>query len=63
MVTKDLKDGSIVITDVMGRVQQMKPIHKYSSLMQLDISHLAAGNYFIRVQMKEGVKAIPFIKQ
>jgi hypothetical protein len=59
----ELKDGGIVLSDVMGRTQRVTIVHQYSSLMQLDVSSFAAGTYVVRLQTQQGVRTLKFIKQ
>jgi hypothetical protein len=63
MTTNNVQEKNIVITDALGKTQPVRSVHKYTSQVQIDISHLGPGTYFIRVQLGDGYKTLKFIKQ
>lgn len=46
------KNSSIVLMDVMGRVVLQKPLDP--SLVQLDVSAIVPGIYFVQIRSREG---------
>jgi hypothetical protein len=63
MSAKQIKAGDIVMLDALGKLQPVKIIHTYSSLVSLDIASLPAGTYLLRVSSQEEILTIKFIKQ
>jgi hypothetical protein len=63
MLTKGVKNEDIIIADALGKLQPVKIIHTYSSLIAVDVASLQAGTYFVRIATAEGIKTFKFIKQ
>ena len=57
----DLKDASIQIIDVLGKVIYKKTITTQKHTV--DLSNYPNGNYFIKFKNKQGSKVLQFVKE
>ncbi len=55
--------NSIDIVDVTGRVLSSVQLNAEGTRIELNVTHLAAGTYFIAVQVEQGVEMIRFMKK
>lgn len=60
--TKDLNVKNIFVTDLSGRTLISKAVN-FNSTMELDITTLPSGMYFLKLDTDKGIAASKFIKQ
>jgi len=55
--------GSITITDITGMVLIQSPLKAQTKdRLEIDVTELKSGTYFLRIQTKDGYKILKFIK-
>ena len=48
--------------DVAGRKTKLKPLNTSPNVITLDIAHLPAGIYFVKLKTPNGMQTVKFVK-
>jgi hypothetical protein len=55
-------EKDVTVMDIYGRILSVKSKLKSAQEMELNISGLSKGSYFVRIKQAQNIKTMPFIK-